>query len=153
MQGLQVKKFICHPDAVVEDDKGEYVLFSDYNTLHESAQVSAGKALALKAENITLREEHPDFAAWMDKAHELEIENAELMGERDRYKQALETIASKTEDLVPPYRNVPASVWERTAKAALAPKINHEPITEEEKQEVLGEESERESEAMMRGEV
>lgn len=43
-----------------------------------------------------------------------------ITAERDGYRDALETIASGTKDLVPPYRAMPESSLREIARAALA---------------------------------
>ncbi len=55
--GLQVQRYGAHAYGCEKDMKGQYVRFSDYNTLHESMQILAGRNMKLSAELIELKDE------------------------------------------------------------------------------------------------
>ena len=81
--GLQIQKYGADAYGCEKDNDGKYVLFSDYNTLHESAQKLSGENMTLKA----------DLA---DKEDELKLvadERDELLEQKER----AEYYASKPE--------------------------------------------------------
>lgn len=93
--GLQINRFSCDEGGFLNNDKdGGFCLFSDYNTLHESAQKLTGENMTLKAELIVAEKailseadiglSHADEAATIKKQfNELKDELALVMEERD----------------------------------------------------------------------